>query len=141
MLVGGVVDEDVDPTKFGHGGADQFAAELLGPDVPRCRHCSAPRFLDQLRSAARIIILVEKTHDDVGAFSRERNGHGPPYARICAGHESAPAVETATAPIRVLPVVRLRHHLGGAPRIPDLFLFGERWRLVLLPGVLHAVLI
>ncbi|MNV17471.1 hypothetical protein D3C71_1082600 [compost metagenome] len=83
--------------------------------------------LDPFGGVGRIIVFVEIGDQNIGAFTRESNGHGLANPRICAGDQRDFAFESSIAAIRFLAMIRdWLHRPGFARRL--LLLFGIRWQ-------------
>jgi hypothetical protein len=68
----------------------------------------AGRF-DETRGVAGVVVLVQVGDEDVGTFTRERDGDRTPDAAVSAGDDRDLPVELAGAAVAVLP---------PPPRIP-----------------------
>ena len=91
-LVGGVVDEDVDPAELGDRSLDDVAAIRLVGHVARQRDAGAFRILDEPQRRVRVVLLLGEVRDrDVGALARERQRYGSADAGVAAGDQRAPA--------------------------------------------------
>ncbi len=142
MLVGGVVDEDVDAAEFGHRRVDQSPAELLLPDVAGHPHRAASRLFDEFGGPlAVLVLLVEIGQDDVGTLPREGDRDRPSDTGVTTGDQGAAAFEPSAPPVGRLAVVGGGEQIGGRAGVGDLRLLLERRNRVLLSRVLHAVLV
>jgi hypothetical protein len=78
---------------------------------------------EQVADLFGVLLLVgEVRQDEVGAFTRHRDGGGTADARVGTGDDAAEAGQPFPADVALLAVVRLRVHLPG----------GSRERLLLL---------
>ena len=136
-LIGGVVDEQINPAEFAGGSLDDAPAVRLLGKVAGNQHRTPPGGLDQLLGLARILVLVPVRDEDVGAFAREREGDRAADAAVGAGDDSRLVFQSAEALVGRLAVVGARlHGLLRAGRL--LLLLGERRSGSLLLRVCHG---
>jgi hypothetical protein len=95
VLLGRVVDQDVQPAERGDRPADGLAAERLAPHVPGHPDSPDPTLLDQPDRLAGVAVLVQVDDGDARAFLRERDGHGAADAAVAPGDERDLAAELA----------------------------------------------
>src|SRR5688572_25694768 len=76
LLIGGVVDKDIQSAKFLDRSPDRFRAELRTLDVARNQQCAASFGLDGLQRRPGVRFLDRQIYNgDIGAFAREQNGN------------------------------------------------------------------
>src|SRR5215207_10355994 len=86
-LVGGVIDENVDPAELVHGPLDEMLASAFFGHVSRHLHGLAARVLDGLRRFPGVRLLFFEVGDHhVRALAGEGERDGPPDTRVAAGY-------------------------------------------------------
>ena len=129
VLLGGVVDQDLEMPELVHRLADGIAAEGFVADVAGDGQAAAALLLDPLAGLGGVLVLVQVDDGDVGALAGEGDGDGAADAAVAAGDEGHLPLELARAaagtalrlglggpsPTRAGPVVLLlrRRLLGG----------------------------
>src|SRR5688500_19019858 len=83
----GVVDQDVDASELGHRSIDDGLALGCLADVAWHQHAPASRGLNVARRLFGVCVLlfVEVADEDVRAFSRICDSHGPADAAVPSG--------------------------------------------------------
>jgi hypothetical protein len=100
LLIGCVVDEDVQAAQFGHGAGDGLFAERRIADVAGNQQSAAAFVADSLFSLSGVGLFDwQIDNGDVGAFAGKQDGHGATDARVAAGDERSRSRELARAAI------------------------------------------
>ena len=123
VLLGGVVDQDVEAAELLHGCLDRIAAELLVSDVAGDLERAATLLLDRGHGLVGVLVLLEIDDGDLGAFPRHRHRDRAADAGIAAGDQRHLVFEPAATGIFRL-VVGLRPHLALAAGLAFLLLCG-----------------
>src|SRR5215203_4812929 len=121
MLLGGVVDEDVEAAEAVDDLLDRLLAEAGVADVAGDGEAVAPLGLDEPLGLARVLALVQVHDGDVRALAGEQDRHGAADAGVAAGDDRDLVVEPSAAR-EARRVVRPRVHLGLAPGLLVLLL-------------------
>src|SRR5215204_570121 len=121
MLLGGVVDEDVEAAEAIDDLLDRLLAEAGVADVAGDGEAVAPLGLDEPLGLARVLALVQVHDGDVSALAGEQDRHGAGDAGVAAGDDRYLVVEPSAAR-EARRVVRPRVHLGLAPGLLVLLL-------------------
>ena len=96
VLVGGVVDDDVDGPHVGHGLVDELFACLLGPQITWEEVAFAAAFLNFLLGFLSVALFFGKVVDQaICAFHGIQNGDGTANTAIAAGDDGFLALELA----------------------------------------------
>src|SRR5437588_9548782 len=135
MLLGRVVDEDVELAEFGDRLLDHLAANFFLSDIAGKFQTSAAFLIDLASGLLGVAMFVEIRNRDVSAFTSEDDRHGTTDAAVAAGDERNFPVEFAAAlifrPFGFWP----RLHFVFAARL--LFLFLRRAQLFFFGGFWH----
>ena len=115
MLLGGVVDQDVEAAKSLRHPTDRALAERLIADVTSDEHAPATLLLDQSLRLFRVVVLVQVDDADIGTFFRERDRHGAPDATVAAGDERDLSAELPAAALLRVVALRARPHADSRP--------------------------
>src|SRR5690606_21739327 len=133
VLLGGVVDEDVEAAERFDGLRDRVVADRGRADVA-CDEERVPAFRLHLSSRTlRVIVLVEVDDGDVGALLREVHRDCAANTAVSATDQGYLAAQLAGRPVRFALVTRRRFEFTFDTRLPVLML---GWSLLLL--VWHA---
>ena len=88
LLIGGVVDEDIQPAKHFDRAVDGLGAEFRILHIAGDQQRAASFIDDGLLRHFCVRFFDRQVHDcDVGAFARKQDGNGPSDAGIAAGDE------------------------------------------------------
>ena len=114
VLLGGVVDEDVELAEFLHCLRHSVLTELGIADVSG--HHQAPAALGQhhFQGVLRVLVLVEVQNRHVGPFTGKMHRHGASDAAVAAADEGHLALEFVAAPVVVADDHRRQAHFGFA---------------------------
>src|SRR5690606_28008724 len=115
LLVGGVVDQHVEPAEFLHRALDHAVAEARIAHVAGDRDAAAPFLLDRSLGRTRVAMLAEVGDEDIRALAGEQHRHRAADAGIAAGDDRSHALELAAAGIARREVARLRIELVLLP--------------------------
>src|SRR5690606_23969361 len=135
VLLGGVVDEDVEPTELVDGLPDGVAAELGVCDVAPEQEGPPALLLDLRLDLLGVPVLLEVDDRDVGALLGEVHGHGPADAAVASGDDGAHPVELPGRLVALSRVLGLRPHLMLAAGLVLLLLW---WLALPLLPVAHG---
>ena len=124
VLLGGVVDQQIEPAEGLDGAREGLAAERLVADVAGDREAAPPLFLDQLPGRAGVGVLVEIDDRDLGALLGEADRDRPADPAVAAGDQGDLAGELAGAPIVAHLGARLGRHLRAQAGLALLLLGG-----------------
>nr|WP_276602852.1 hypothetical protein [Nannocystis pusilla] len=140
VLLGGVVDEDVEAAEAIDDLADGVAAERAVADVAADRQTGAALFLDLGGGLAGVAVLAQIDDGDVGALAGEQHGGGAADAAVAPGDERDPTLELAAAAVLGPLELRTRGHLRLLARRPLGLLRPLLALLVALRCVAHGCL-
>lgn len=88
MLLGGVVDQNVQVIKTVQSSVYRFGAESRIPDVPRDEETFPALFPDKVLCLPRILLFGFEVHDcDIGGFPGKTDGYRPSDAGVTACYE------------------------------------------------------
>ena len=121
----GVIDENVEAAELLNGSVDEFTAMRRIRYIAWNQDRPPPRLLDPARGLLGVIMFAKIRNQQIGAFAGKGNRNRPTDSGIGAGDQCGAPSLLATAPIRMLTVIRIGIHLGGKPRT-GLLLAAER---------------
>jgi hypothetical protein len=104
MLLGGVVDQDVEPAELVDRLLHRSLAECLVAEVAGDGQGPPPFLLDNLLRRLRIVMLAQIDDGYVGAFAREQRRDRPPDPAVGTGDERDLALEPVGAAVARLPI-------------------------------------
>src|SRR5688500_5718258 len=111
MLLGGVVDEDIEPLEFLDGLLDRLLAEGLATDIAFDEMRLAALALDQAPGFLGIVVLFVVDDGDLRTFAGEQDGRRTADAGV-ASSDQRNLVEESAASLEARLVIRLRRHCG-----------------------------
>src|SRR5919109_3385751 len=111
LLVGGVVDQDVELAQLAHGPLHRFRRVLWIGDVARQQDATPALAFDRLLRLLRVFVLAQVADGDVRAFTREQDRDCAADPRVTARDQGDPATQFVRAAIRRRLVVRPRSQL------------------------------
>ena len=114
-LMGGVVDEHVEPAEFLDGAIDQRAAMRRVGHVARHQYGAAAGLLDPARRLACVLILAQIGDQHIGALPRESDRDGAADAGIGSGDQRRLALQFAAALVGLLAVIGRRVEFSSVP--------------------------
>ena len=112
LLVGRVVDQDIDLAELGDGCLDDGTAMPGILHITRHPHRLATGGLDQPAGLVGIHVLVIIAHQDIRPFAGIGQGHGPSDAAIGAGDDRLATGKAPRPFVMRLAVIRARVHVG-----------------------------
>lgn len=100
MLLGGVVDQDVELAELLDRPLDHFLAERLFADVPGHRQTATTFGLHQADGLSRVDLLGGKMHDhDISAFLGIRHGDRAADTAVAPGDDRDLSVKLSRSPV------------------------------------------
>jgi hypothetical protein len=129
VLLGGIVDHDVQAAEAFDGARHRLPAERFRADVAVDEQMLLALGLDQPSSLLGVLVLVEIEDGDLGALARHSHGDGAPDAAVPTGDQRDLAGQPS-GPRKTRGELRLRAHLGLATGLTILLLRGRGPRLV-----------
>ena len=129
VLLGRVVDEDVQPAQLPDRPADRLATEGLPAYVSGDSNCAHTALLREANRLPCVTVLVQIDDRHVGAFLGKGNGHGPSDATVAARDERDLASQFPRASRQRAVGLRARRHAGLQPRLAALALGGSQGSL------------
>src|SRR5437764_934827 len=128
MLLGSIVDQDIEATEIAHRQLDGLAAEGLVAHIAGDGE-AAPAFLFHLTlGLLSVLMLVQVDDGDVGAFLGEEDRDRPADPAVTTRDQRHAPIKLAAAAIVLILSAWLRGHLRFKPRLPVLVL---GWLLLL----------
>jgi hypothetical protein len=131
VLLGSVVDEDVQPAKLRDGLLHRLLAERLLDDVARDQVAAAALPLHEAFRLFGILVLIQVGHGHVCALPGVHDRHGPSDPAVTAGDERDLTLELATPMIALVRGFRSWDYPGLDAGLPVLVLRRHRLRLLL----------
>ena len=123
VLLGRVIDQNIETTELPHGLLDRIAAKFLVADVAGHLDRAAALLLDRRDGLIGVLVLLQVNDGDLGAFPRHRHRDRPADAGIATCDQRHLVVEPATTGIFRL-IVRLWPHLRFPAGLTFLLLCG-----------------
>ena len=128
VLLGGVVDENVDAAEFLERALDRFPAEHLIADIAREQDRLTTFRFDQPSGFLRVLVFLQIEDRDQRALARHRDGDRPADAGIAAGDDRLLSREPAAAFVTLFAVIGLGLHLRFIARRSLAWFL--KWRLL-----------
>ena len=116
-LVGGVVDDQVEPSEFRKRSLDDLLAVPLLSNVAGHGDARATALAHHARRFRGVVVLVQIRDQHVGTFARESQRHGATNAAVAAGDDRLLAQQPLRAAVRVFAEIRPRLHVRVSARI------------------------
>ncbi len=110
MLLGGVVDQDVELAERGEGFVDDLAADLAIGHVTGEGQAATPVLFDHSAGFLSVLMLVEVENCHVGALTGVEHGHRAADAAVTTGDDRHLAFELARRLVVFAAVFRARVH-------------------------------
>jgi hypothetical protein len=98
MLLGRVVDQDVQAAETLHGSTDRLATERLAAYVPGYPERARSELFDEADCLARVSVLVQIDDRHIRAFPGERDRHGAADAAVASRDQRNLAAQFPRAP-------------------------------------------
>lgn len=106
ILRSGVVDQNIDPTHFSHGGVHHLLAVLLAAQVGGKQPAFLTQLLDSTLRLIRILLLLWQVGDEArGALHREQNGSCTANTRVTACDDRPLAGQFAGGLVSLISIV------------------------------------
>jgi hypothetical protein len=127
VLLGSVIDQDVEPSELTHGVLHDLLAEGLVTHITGHSNTPLACFFHQASSLLRVAVLAQIGDGHIGPFFGESDGHSAADAAIAPGDEGDFAPQFAAASVVLILCLGPRRHLGLDPRLLVLVLRWLSW--------------
>ncbi len=131
MLLGSVIDHDIDLAELVHRLLDSFSTKLLIADIARDQQTFAPVFFHQALGLTRVLVFFEIGDRNVRSLFRKGNRDRATDPAVAAGDKRDLVSQLSAAVMLFILGYRARLHLVFAARLPVLML---GWLTFLVPG-------
>ncbi len=125
VLLGSVVDEDVEAAQLPARALDRFTTERGVGHVALEQQAALAFGFDQRLGVFRVAILIEIDHGTIGPFAGVVHRYGTADTAVAAGDQRHLALELVGAAIVVANELRLGPHIMLVARLICLMLWGK----------------
>ena len=141
MLLGGVVDQNVDSTQLPFRLRNRRAAKTFIPDVPGNQNAAPSLRFHEPLGFPGVLVFLEVNYGNIRPFLRVEHRHGPADPAVAAGNQGNSVPQLSRPNVIARAGFRLWPHLVLAARLAplmlwwtDFFLFGHGENESILAG-------